>query len=94
MDNAVMAPGRERWLLVTLAGIQLTHTLDFMIMMPLGPQLTALFGITPAAFGLLLRIPFATVANLCVALSTTSNRDAQWLQPIRPWRRANTHILH
>ncbi|MGA1160976.1 MAG: MFS transporter, partial [Burkholderiaceae bacterium] len=53
MDNAVMAPGRERWLLVTLAGIQLTHTLDFMIMMPLGPQLTALFGITPAAFGLL-----------------------------------------
>ena len=53
MDNAVMAPGRERWLMVTLAGIQLTHTLDFMIMMPLGPQLTALFGITPAAFGLL-----------------------------------------
>jgi predicted MFS family arabinose efflux permease len=53
MEQPVLPPARERWLLFTLAGIQLTHTLDFMIMMPLGPQFTALFGITPAAFGLL-----------------------------------------
>jgi len=44
---------RELWLLFTLAGIQFTHILDFMIMLPLGPQFTALFGITDAQFGLL-----------------------------------------
>jgi predicted MFS family arabinose efflux permease len=44
---------RERWLLLTLAGIQFTHIMDFMIMMPLGPQLTTLFGISDAQFGLL-----------------------------------------
>jgi predicted MFS family arabinose efflux permease len=48
-----LTPRRERWLLVTLAGIQFTHILDFMIMMPLGPQFTALFGISNAQFGLL-----------------------------------------
>lgn len=48
-----LTPRREFWLLVTLAGIQFTHILDFMIMMPLGPQFTALFGITDAQFGLL-----------------------------------------
>ncbi len=48
-----LSPRRERWLLFTLAGIQFTHILDFMIMMPLGPQFTALFGISNAQFGLL-----------------------------------------
>jgi predicted MFS family arabinose efflux permease len=48
-----LTPQRERWLLLTLAGIQFTHILDFMIMMPLGPQFTALFGISNAQFGLL-----------------------------------------
>jgi predicted MFS family arabinose efflux permease len=48
-----LTPRRERWMLLTLAGIQFTHILDFMIMMPLGPQLTALFGIGDAQFGLL-----------------------------------------
>ena len=40
-------------MLLTLAGIQFTHILDFMIMMPLGPQLTQLFAISDAQFGLL-----------------------------------------
>jgi len=44
---------RELWLLITLAGVQFTHILDFMIMMPLGPQFTRLFGISDAQFGLL-----------------------------------------
>ncbi|MBU3738687.1 MAG: MFS transporter [Rhodoferax sp.] len=44
---------RELWLLFTLAGIQFTNIVDFMIMMPLGPQFTALFGIRDAEFGLL-----------------------------------------
>ena len=48
-----LTPRREHWLLLTLAGIQFTHIVDFMIMMPLGPQLTALFAITDAEFGLL-----------------------------------------
>ncbi|WP_265301603.1 MFS transporter [Verminephrobacter eiseniae] len=52
-DNPVLSPSRERWLLLTLAGIQFTHILDFMIMMPLGPRFTQLFAISDAQFGLL-----------------------------------------
>jgi predicted MFS family arabinose efflux permease len=48
-----LSPRRELWLLLSLAGIQFTHILDFMIMMPLGPQFRALFGISDAQFGLL-----------------------------------------
>ncbi|MDH4449152.1 MAG: MFS transporter [Rhodoferax sp.] len=48
-----LSPLRERWLLITLAGIQFTNILDFMIMMPLGPALTTLFHISDAQFGLL-----------------------------------------
>ena len=53
MTHPFLSPRRERWLLLTIAGIQFTHILDFMIMMPLGPQFTRLFGITDAQFGLL-----------------------------------------
>ncbi|MET0311990.1 MAG: MFS transporter [Burkholderiaceae bacterium] len=49
----VLSRRRELWLLLTLAGIQFTHIMDFMIMMPLGPQFTTLFGISDAQFGLL-----------------------------------------
>lgn len=48
-----LTPRRELWLLLTLAGVQFTHILDFMIMMPLGPQLTRIFSISDAQFGLL-----------------------------------------
>lgn len=48
-----LSSARERWLLITLAGIQFTNILDFMIMMPLGPALTALFHISDAQFGML-----------------------------------------
>lgn len=48
-----LTPQREWALLLILAGIQFTHILDFMIMMPLGPQLTQAFSITDAQFGLL-----------------------------------------
>ena len=53
MTHPPLPPRRERWLLLTIAGIQFTHILDFMIMMPLGPQFTRLFGISDAQFGLL-----------------------------------------
>ena len=42
---------RELLLLITLAGIQFSHVVDFMIMMPLGPQLRELFTLTDAQFG-------------------------------------------
>ncbi|HZW25547.1 MAG TPA: MFS transporter [Gallionella sp.] len=48
-----LTPQRERYLLLTLAGIQFSHVVDFMIMMPLGPVLIAELGITTHEFGLL-----------------------------------------
>ncbi|HLY96452.1 MAG: MFS transporter [Sideroxydans sp.] len=48
-----LTPQRERYFLLTLAGIQFSHILDFMIMMPLGPILMREFGITTHQFGLL-----------------------------------------
>lgn len=50
---APLSVRREFWLLLTLAGIQFTHILDFMIMMPLGPQFRDIFGISDAKFGVL-----------------------------------------
>jgi predicted MFS family arabinose efflux permease len=45
---------RERFFLLALAGIQFTHILDFMIMMPLGPDFIRVFNINTHQFGLLL----------------------------------------
>ncbi|MBI3231176.1 MAG: MFS transporter [Burkholderiales bacterium] len=44
----------ESWLLFTLAGMFFTHILDFMIMMPLGPQLIRSLHINTQQFGWLL----------------------------------------
>jgi len=43
----------ERLLLFLLAAAMFTHIMDFMIMMPLGPQLKRIFNITPQEFGFL-----------------------------------------
>ncbi|MDP2761971.1 MAG: MFS transporter [Sideroxyarcus sp.] len=43
----------ERALLLTLAGIQFSHVLDFMIMIPLGPMLMSELAISTHEFGLL-----------------------------------------
>ena len=51
--TSLLSPKRELWVLLTLAGIQFTHIVDFMVMMPLGPQFTQLFNISDAKFGLL-----------------------------------------
>jgi predicted MFS family arabinose efflux permease len=45
---------RERFFLFSLAGIQFTHILDFMIMMPLGPEFIRVLNINTHQFGLLL----------------------------------------
>ncbi|WP_092170946.1 MFS transporter [Cyclobacterium xiamenense] len=44
---------KEKLLLWTLAAVNFTHIVDFMIMMPLGPQLMRVFAISPQQFGLL-----------------------------------------
>lgn len=43
----------EKLLLWTLAAINFIHIVDFMILMPLGPQLMRIFSISPREFGLL-----------------------------------------
>lgn len=44
---------REKIILLILATINFTHIMDFMIMMPLGPQLMRLFDINPQQFGMI-----------------------------------------
>lgn len=43
---------KEKLLLLVLASINFTHIVDFMILMPLGPQLMELLRIDPAQFGM------------------------------------------
>ena len=65
-----LTPRRELLLLLSLAGIQFTHIVDFMIMMPLGPQLTELFGISLAEFGLLVSA-YTVAAGMSGLFATT-----------------------
>ena len=59
-DAVSHAPGldaeesaRERTVLLTLAAVQFTSIVDFMVVMPLGPQLMRTLGLSPARFGLI-----------------------------------------
>ncbi len=59
---------RELLLLLTLAGMQFTNILDFMIMMPLAPQLMRVLAIDPQEFALLVSAyTFAAAASGFVA---------------------------
>ncbi|HET8869733.1 MAG TPA: MFS transporter [Aquabacterium sp.] len=56
VSNPVVSSGtqvREKLLLWSLAAVNFTHIVDFMIMMPLGPELTRIFHISDAQFGVL-----------------------------------------
>ncbi len=53
MTTSPLSKQREWLLLLSLAGMQFTHIMDFMVMMPLGPQLMRLLHITPTQFGFL-----------------------------------------
>src|SRR4051812_23920013 len=44
---------REWRLILILSGIQVTHIMDFVIIMPLGPQFMRVFGISPREFAFL-----------------------------------------
>ncbi|CAN5911443.1 MFS transporter [soil metagenome] len=46
----------ERTLLLLLAAVHFTHIMDFMVMMPLGPQLMRLFHIEPDQFSMLVAV--------------------------------------
>jgi len=55
---------RELSLLLTLAAMQFTHVLDFMIMMPLGPQFMRIFVLDPQHFAFLVSAyTFAAAAS-------------------------------
>ena len=55
---------RELALLLTLAAMQFTHVLDFMIMMPLGPQFMRIFALDPQHFAFLVSAyTFAAAAS-------------------------------
>jgi DHA1 family inner membrane transport protein len=51
-----MTRTRERTLLILLAAVQFTHVLDFMVMLPLGPQLMRDLDIGPKGFGFLVSV--------------------------------------
>ncbi|MEY2881773.1 MAG: hypothetical protein RLZZ15_4153 [Verrucomicrobiota bacterium] len=49
-QHHALTPARERATLATLCAVQFTHILDYMIMMPLGPELMLEFRISAAQF--------------------------------------------
>src|ERR1043166_9466275 len=57
-------PMNERLLLFVLAAIQFTTVVDFLIIMPLGPQYMRVFAITPGQFGLIVSA-YAISAGIC-----------------------------
>ncbi|HVK58602.1 MAG TPA: MFS transporter [Candidatus Kapabacteria bacterium] len=61
---------REGPLLTVLAVVQFTTMLDFLIMMPLGPQYMRLFGISPAQFGTIVSA-YAISAGIAGLISGT-----------------------
>ncbi len=66
-------PINERSLVLVLAAIQFTHIMDFMIMMPLGPQLMRVMLISPQQFGLL--VSAYTLAAAVAALAAAFYTD-------------------
>lgn len=70
------AQKKEKLFLLALAGIQFTHILDFMIMMPLGPQLIRVLHIDTHEFGLLLSsYTFAAAASSLLAATYVDRFD-------------------
>ena len=53
-ETITLTPAKEKSLLLSLAGIQFSHILDVMIIMPLAPMLMRTFHFTTVQFGLLI----------------------------------------
>lgn len=71
---ATFSPRNERLLLLTLAGIQFCHIVDFMIVMPLGPILMRDFGLGAHEFALLVASYSFTAAVSGVLAATFVDR--------------------
>jgi len=56
MNPAEQPVAREWAILFVLSGVQISHILDFMILMPLGPQFMRMFAIGPTQFGFLVSV--------------------------------------
>ncbi len=72
----------EVLLLAVLTGVQFTHIMDFMVLMPLGPQLMRLWKIDPHQFGLLVSaytFSAAVAALLCAFYIDRFDRKAALL---------------
>lgn len=67
-------PSGERSLVLILAAVQFTHIMDFMIMMPLGPQLMRVMLISPQQFGLLVSAYTLTAAVAALAVAFYTDR--------------------
>lgn len=57
-------PVRERPILAVLAGVHFIHIMDFMMMLPLGPQFMKLFELSPQQFGMIISA-YAFSAAVC-----------------------------
>src|SRR5687768_16345577 len=69
-DGSPRDNSRERLILFILAAVQFTTIVDFMIVLPLGPQLMRKLDISPAQFGLVVSAyTFAAGATGLVASS-------------------------
>ncbi|SEM68794.1 Predicted arabinose efflux permease, MFS family [Stigmatella aurantiaca] len=64
--SASPPPASERRLLWLLAAVQFSHLVDFMIIMPLGPEFMRLFGISASQFGVL--VSAYTLASAAMGL--------------------------
>jgi predicted MFS family arabinose efflux permease len=62
VQAAIACHPRELAILLTLAAMQFTHVLDFMIMMPLGPQFMRLMALDPQHFAFLVSASTFAVA--------------------------------
>lgn len=74
MHSVETRPIRETPLLVLLAGIQFTHILDFMIVLPLGPQFIRIWGIDTHQFALLVSVYTISAAVAALACAFTIDR--------------------
>lgn len=64
----------ERDLLLLLAAVQFTQVMDFMIMMPLGPQLMRELGLSAGQFGGLISAFALTAGIVGVAMAPFADR--------------------
>ena len=75
-----MTESRERRLLLLLAAVQFTHVMDFMVMLPMGPQLMRELDIGPVGFSALLGC-YSVASGLAGLIGSTfiDRFERRWL---------------